>query len=64
MSTSSPPARMPDVPMQIFDKFITNLLEAGVSPEVVDQLRTTLIQDKKYTERALREAVLGPEAQE
>jgi len=62
MNTTPTPDGMPDVPAQIFAKFLQALCEAGASPELVDQLRKTLLHDKKFTERALKEAVLGTEA--
>ncbi len=64
MSTPTMPDRIPDVPVQIFHKFLEDLHEAGASQELVDELRKTLLQEKKYTEPALRKAILGPEAQQ
>ena len=37
------------------------LRDAGVSAELVARLRKTLLEDKTFTERALKEAVLGEE---
>jgi hypothetical protein len=64
MSTLPAPDGMPDVPAQIFAKFLQNLRDAGAPPELVDQLRKTLMQDKKFTEHALKEAVFGTEAEQ
>ena len=49
----------PDVPAQVFEKFLQALGEAGASAELVARLRKTLFEDKAFTERALKEAVLG-----
>lgn len=49
----------PDVPSQVFESFLEALRDTNVSPEVIDKLRRTLLEDKKYTERALKEAVLS-----
>ena len=50
-----------DIPTQIFAKFLQALTSAGVSVELVARLRKTLFEDKTFTERALREAVLPEE---
>lgn len=49
----------PDVPAQVFEKFLQALGGAGVSAELVARLRKTLLEDKMFTERALKEAVLA-----
>jgi hypothetical protein len=51
----------PDVPAQVFENFIEELGTAGVASEVILRVRKTLLEDKVFTERALREAVLGDE---
>jgi len=42
MSTLPTHDVMPDVPAQIFAKFLQDLRDAGGSPELVEQLRNTL----------------------
>jgi hypothetical protein len=61
MTTSSTSEGAPDVPAQVFEKFIQTLGEAGASEELVARLRKTLLEDKTFTERALKHAVLGEE---
>lgn len=61
MTTSFALKGTPDVPTQVFEKFLEALKEAGASPELVARLRKTLLEDKKFTERALKEAVLAEE---
>ena len=61
MTESSTPKGMPDVPTQVFEKFIEALGGAGASVELVARLRQTLLEDKKFTERVLKEAVLPQE---
>jgi hypothetical protein len=50
-----------DVPAQVFEKFLQTLSDASTSTELVARLRKTLLEDKKFTERALKEAVLPEE---
>jgi hypothetical protein len=50
-----------DVPAQVFEKFLQALEVSGVSAELIARLRKTLLEDKTFTERALKEAVLGEE---
>lgn len=50
-----------DVPGRVFEKFLQALGDAGASAELVARLRKTLLEDKKFTERALKEAVLPEE---
>ena len=50
-----------DVPVQVFEKFLQALGDAGASADLVARLRKTLLEEKKFTERALREAVLPEE---
>ncbi|TRZ44183.1 hypothetical protein D4S03_12010 [bacterium] len=49
------------VPAQVFEKFLQALGEAGASTELITRLRKTLLEDKTFTERALKEAVLAEE---
>jgi hypothetical protein len=48
-----------DVPARVFEKFLQALVDAKASPEMIARLRTTLLEDKSFTERALRDAVFG-----
>lgn len=50
-----------DVPAQVFEKFLQALSNAGASAELVARLRKALLEEKKFTERALKEAVLPEE---
>jgi len=50
-----------DVPAQVFEKFLQDLRDAGASAELVARLRKALLEEKKFTERALKEAVLPEE---
>src|SRR5437870_13643577 len=42
---------------EVFEKYLQALLEAKISPEVISRLRATLLEDKSFTERALKDAV-------
>jgi hypothetical protein len=58
--TSSPTADgTPDVPTQIFEKFLQALEGAGQSAEIITRLRKALLEDQAFTENALKKAVLG-----
>jgi alcohol dehydrogenase YqhD (iron-dependent ADH family) len=51
----------PDVPTQVFEQFITELETNKVSEEVVSRIRKTLLEQQKFTDSALKSAVLGDE---
>ena len=53
--------RIPDLPAQVFKKFLQDLEGAGVSVELVARLRKALLEDKTFSERALKEAILPEE---
>ena len=59
--TTSTPEGTPDVPTQVFEMFLQALEGAGVSAELVARLRKALLEDKTFTEHALKEAVLPEE---
>lgn len=61
MTTSPSAGGTADVPAQVFEQFLQALGGTGVSSELVTRLRKTLLEDKTFTERALKEAVLGEE---
>ena len=61
MTTSPTIEGTPDVPAQVFEKFLQALGSAGASTELVVRLRKALLEDKTFTERALKEAVLAEE---
>jgi hypothetical protein len=48
-----------DIPGQVFEKFLEALGGTDVSPELITRLRKALLEDKTFTERALKAAVLG-----
>jgi hypothetical protein len=50
-----------DVPAQVFEKFLQALEDTGAPAELVARLRKTLLEDKAFTERALKEAILAEE---
>lgn len=49
------------VPEQVFEQFIEALQEAGVPKELVGRLRKTLIEDRIFTESAMKAAIFGEE---
>ncbi len=59
MTTPVKPADHPDVPAQVFEKFLHALAEAGLSDELSARLRKTLLEDKTFTEPALKTAIFG-----
>lgn len=50
-----------DVPTLVFDAFLEALKQAGASDELIIRLRKALLEEKKFTERALKDAVLPEE---
>lgn len=50
-----------EVPSEIFETFLKNLEREGVSAELIERLRKTLLEDKVFTDRALKEAVFPEE---
>jgi hypothetical protein len=61
MNTSPTTHGTPDVPTQVFEEFLQALMDAGASVELVARLRKTLLEDKRFTDAALQEAVLADE---
>lgn len=61
MTTSQISKGTSDVPTSVFERFLEALNEAGVSTDLVARLRKTLLEDKKFTDHALKEAVLAEE---
>ncbi len=61
MTTSSNLKTISDVPTQVFKDFLKTLEESGVSPEMIVRLRKALLEDKTFTDRVLKAAVLGEE---
>lgn len=51
-----------DVPAQIFEEFLRSLGSAGVSVELIARLRKTLLEDRIFSEGALKEAILSEES--
>ncbi len=59
MATPVKLADHPDVPAQVFEKFLHALAEAGPSEELTARLRKTLLEEKTFTESALKTAIFG-----
>lgn len=57
--TSDPASQ--DIPERIFEVFLANLETAGVEEAVRTRLRKTLIEDKRFSEAAIRAAVFANE---
>ena len=47
------------VPEQVFEEFLDALVNEKIPPELVTRLRKALLDDKVFTERRLKEAILG-----
>lgn len=61
MTTSPEIGATADIPEQVFEKFLKALKDTSVSPELIIRLRKALLEDKAFTDRALKAAVLGEE---
>jgi hypothetical protein len=55
-------ANTPNVPDRIFSQFLEELEASDVPKEVSSRLRETLLERKKFTDAALKAAVLGDES--
>lgn len=62
MTTSSTKEVALDVPAQVFEKFLKTLADTGASAELVTRLRKVLLEERIFTERVLKAAVLGEES--
>lgn len=51
-----------DVPTQVSEKFLEALAGAGLPADLVARLRKTLLEEKAFTDRALKAAVLDEES--
>jgi hypothetical protein len=51
----------PEVPKQVFERFLATLTAGGQPPELVARLHKTLVEDGSYGERALRAALFSDE---
>lgn len=61
-TASSKMAGPPDVPAQVFEKFLLALRDGGASAELIARLHKALLEDRTFTERMLKSAVLGEES--
>ena len=61
MTTSPTGEGTPDVPVQVFERFLQALEGTGMSAELVARLRKTLLEEQTFTKSALKAAVLGEE---
>lgn len=50
-----------DIPAQVFESFLLELESTGASSEMVARLRKTLLDDRIFTEGALKTAIFGEE---
>ena len=51
----------PDVPTLVFERFLDALAADGLSADLVARLRKTLLEEKSFSDRALKAAVLAEE---
>lgn len=49
------------VPKQVFEKFLDDLKEKGISEEIIARLGKTIFDDGRLTDKALREAIIPKE---
>jgi hypothetical protein len=61
MMTTPTKGENPDVPTQVFEQFLQALEDSGESVEIISHLREALLEDKTFTEPAMKKAVLGEE---
>ncbi len=61
MTTIPPTGKNLNVPTQVFEQFLQALKDEGESDEITTRLRKVLLEDKTFTEPALKKAVFGEE---
>jgi hypothetical protein len=61
MATSASNKAAVDIPTRVFEEFLQALVDAKAPPEMISRLRETLLENKTFTERSLRDAVFGEE---
>ena len=61
MSKASIDKKISDVPTQVFEEFLISLSKAKVADDVVARFRQVLLQDKNFTDLALKNALFGKE---
>lgn len=61
MSGPTPALKATDVPARVFEQFLAELAKAEVPAEVVARLRKTLMEDRLFTDAALKQAIFGEE---
>lgn len=57
MRTTLPTPEAHDIPSQVIEAFLATLAERGIGADVIERLRKTLLEDKDFSDRALRAAV-------
>ena len=57
MSNAPKTSNTTEVSERIFSAFLDKLSEANYPADVIDRMRKSLLQDKKFTEKAMREAL-------
>ena len=62
MAESPVAPKVTDVPAQVFEQFLTDLAAANIPAEVVTRLRKTLLEDRLFTDAAIKQAVFGKES--
>lgn len=53
-----PTQALPEVPRQVFQKFVDELRAGGIPEDVLERLRKVLLDDRNLTEGAIRGALL------
>jgi len=61
VSTPTTVLKVTDVPAQVFEQFLIDLVGAEIPTEVVTRLSKTLLEDRIFTDTALKQAVFGEE---
>lgn len=57
MGQQPPDGGIPEVPKQVFEKFLAELGKSGVADDVVARLRNALFDARGFNEAALRAAL-------
>jgi len=50
-----------DTPTLVFEAFLVELAKNGIEEDTINRLRNTLITEKKFSDKVLKDAIFSPE---
>lgn len=61
MENTSDKETVSDAPTRVFEGFLDALAKNGITEDTISRLRKTLITEKKFSDKALKDAIFNPE---